>query len=422
MPLNDINTEYAHNSDFYLARQPVLNKKQQLCGYELLFRSAATGPANVVDDLMATSAVISHVVNLGIEKVLQEHTGFLNVDANMLLSDVLEFIPPKQIVLEILEHVKPTSALLTRIAELRSKGYRFALDDVVALSDDVGQLLPLVDIIKIDITNLTNSDLQTLAARFKSSKKLLLAEKVETLEQCKFCETLDFDYFQGYYFAKPAIITGKQLSLSEQSLLTVLVLLSSDAENDEIERALKRDSFLSLNILRLVNSAAAGMSTKITGISQAIMILGRRQLKRWIQILMYAKQGEKGTFEPALLSIAATRGALLENIAKRLYPTRRDIADTAFTVGIMSLMDILYNMSMTSILESMVLDDDIHNALINREGQFGDMLLVAEHIEDPSKNQDFNKVLTRLSLSPADVYELELEAFESASSISKAVN
>lgn len=422
MTVGDTLVVHTPSTDFYLARQPVLNKQQQLCGYELLFRSAATGPANVVDDLMATSSVISNVASLGLDKVLQEHIGFLNVDASILLSDVLEFIPPKKIVLEILEHVKPTPELLDRVAALRKKGYRFALDDVIALSDDVSLLLPHVEIIKIDITNMSNDVLSLLSRRFRALGKLLLAEKVETIEQCTFCQSLDFDFFQGYYFAKPSIITGKKLTLSEQSLLTVLIMLSNDASTNEIERAIKRDSFLSLNLLRLVNTPAVGGSTKVTSIGQAMAMLGRRQLKRWIQILMYAKHGEKVTFKPALLSVAATRGALLEILSGKLYPQRREMADLAFTVGIMSLMDILYTMPMSCLIEHMAMDDNIRHALLHREGVYGDMLRIAEHVEDPSKSEGFNEVLQRLRLSPADVYALEIEAFELAATMSKAVS
>ncbi|RJF98337.1 EAL and HDOD domain-containing protein [Noviherbaspirillum saxi] len=196
--------------DFFLGRQPILSRDNQLVAYELLFRDADTGTANVTDNVAATASVIAHTAQLGLSNVIGSQLGFINVDADLLNSDVIHFLPKNKVVLEILETVLATKSLLARVEELAEAGYRFALDDVVEYSDAVQKLLPLIPVVKVDISNMEDEHLSRLTRLFKTSGKTLLAEKVETLEQFERCMQLGFDYFQGYYFARPTVLTGKK--------------------------------------------------------------------------------------------------------------------------------------------------------------------------------------------------------------------
>ena len=221
--------------DFFLARQPILDRNQELYAYELLFRNGDVGGANFTSDLSATASVISHTAQLGIEKVVGDVCGFINVDAAVLMSDIFQFLPREKVVLEIVETVAATPEVLARIAELRAEGFSFALDDVITDSDDVRKFLPLVDIVKIDLRDMPLSALLKLTPQFKLAGKILLAEKVETVGQFKICLDLGFDYFQGYYFAKPSILSGKKLSPSQLSLMELMNLVDSDADSAAIE-------------------------------------------------------------------------------------------------------------------------------------------------------------------------------------------
>ena len=297
--------------EFFLARQPILDRNQELIAYELLFRNAKRGPANIRTDLSATAAVISHSSQLGMENVIGDALGFVNVDAAVLFSDIFHFLPRDRIVLEIVETMKVTPEILARITELVGQGYRFALDDVITDSDDVQQLLPLIEIIKLDLRDMPVSALLKLTAQFKQYNKKLLAEKVETLEQFNLCLDLGFDYFQGYYFARPSILSGKKLSPSQLSIMQMMALVNSDADDSQIEDAIKRDVSLSLNFLRLVNTPGLGVVRRVESLSQALVVLGRNHLQRWLQIMLYAEPCKKGHSMAALLTLATTRGRLL---------------------------------------------------------------------------------------------------------------
>lgn len=398
--------------EFFLARQPILDRNQTLVAYELLFRNADTGSAHVTDNLSATASVIAHVSQLGLEKVIGDVLGYLNVDAAVLMSDIFRFLPKEKVVLEIVETMKVTPEILARITDLVQQDFRFALDDVITDSEDVQQLLPLVEIIKFDLRDMPLSALLKLTPQFRLAKKKLLAEKVETREQFEICLELGFDYFQGYYFAKPVILSGKKLSPSQLAIMRLMGQIASNVDNSEIEASVKHDVSLCFNLLRLVNTPAIGARQHIDSVGQALIVLGRNQLQRWLQIMLYAEPCKKERSMTPLLSLAATRGKLLELIARRIDPCDRNMADTAFTVGIMSLMDTLFSIPMREILEQIPVGDAVRDALLHRGGRHGELLKLAEHMERIEEaGSMLEKLIDTIGLSVDDLYALQLAAF-----------
>ncbi|HVK94667.1 MAG TPA: EAL domain-containing protein [Noviherbaspirillum sp.] len=406
--------------EFFLARQPILDRNQTLVAYELLFRNAATGPARITNDLSATAAVIAHASQLGMEKVIGDSLGYLNVDAAVLMSDIFQFLPREKVVLEIVETMKVTPEILARIAQLVKEGFRFALDDVITDNEDVQKLLPLVEIIKFDLRDMPLSALLKLTPQFRRANKKLLAEKVESQEQFQTCLELGFDFFQGYYFAKPVILSGKKLSPSQFAIMQLLALVNSDADTTEIECHIKKDVSLCFNLLRLVNTPAIGARQRIDSISAALTILGRSQLQRWLQIMLYAEPNKKAQGMSPLLMLAATRGKLLELIAQQVEPDKRGVADTAFTVGIMSLMDTLFSMSMTEILNQISVVETVSDALLHRRGMYGDLLNLAEHIERLEEGDArLDELIRKFNLPGDELCALQVSAFEWSDSVTR---
>ncbi|HEX8604024.1 MAG TPA: EAL domain-containing protein [Pseudoduganella sp.] len=404
--------------EFYLGRQPILDRAGALFGYELLFRNGPVGPAQIdTSELSATAAVLAHVSQLGVEKVIGDGLGFVNVDEGALMSDIFGFLPREKIVLEIVETLQPTPAVLARMADLAGHGFQFALDDVRGDSTQLQAMLPMTQFVKMSMNGL-QAGLQpgapsALAARLKGEGKQLVAEKVETREAFTACLDLGFDYFQGYYFARPLIMSGKKLSPSQLAVMELMTLVVSDADNIVVERAIKRDASLAMNLLRLVNTPAVGARQRIDSLSQAVTILGRRQLQRWLQIMLYAEPGKRGGSQTPLLMLATTRGRLLELLAHKLRPAHRHVADIAFTVGIMSLMDTLFSIPMAELLTQIPVSDEVAEALQYRSGFFGELLKLAECIERIEDMQDaIMPVLRELEMSTDELVELEMSAFE----------
>ncbi|MDB5747509.1 MAG: hypothetical protein JWP72_2357 [Massilia sp.] len=398
--------------NFYLARQPVLDRNQALFGYELLFRNTPANAAEIDSDMAATADVLAHAAQLGLPRAIGDATAFLNVDTEVLMSDIFSFLPRERTVLELVGSVEASEQVLWRLAELSGHGFRFAAE-AGAHGSRFGRLLPLLDFVKVDLRTMPVVTMLGLLPRLRGTGKRLIAEKVESQTEYKTCLDLGFDYFQGFYFARPSVIAGRKLSPSQLAVVDLMTLVTSDADNREVERAVKRDVTLSLNLLRIVNTPAAGLRQRIDSIGQALIVLGRRQLQRWLQIMLYAEPGTRGHANTPLLMLASTRARLMELLAQRLRPAQPRVADVAFTVGIMSLMDTLFCVPMADLVEQIPVSEEVTNALLRRTGFFGELLRLAESIEQMEDGAGaMLPTLHQLADSGDDLVELEMAAFE----------
>jgi EAL and modified HD-GYP domain-containing signal transduction protein len=243
------------------------------------------------------------------------------------------------------------------------------------------------------------------------------------MEQFHACLGLGFDYFQGYYFAKPVVLSGKKLNPSQLAIVQLLTLIIADAETAEIERVIKQDASLGLMLLRLVNTPALGATSRIDSLNKALVVLGRRQLQYWLQIMLYAEPNKGTNFVSPLLVLAATRGKLMELIARKLKPGNANIANTAFTVGIMSLMDALFAQPMEKILEQFSVVEDISEALLHKAGFYGELLMLAGHIERiDEEGEMLLPMLEKLNFPIEDLPDLEIEAMQWSERISRSIS
>ncbi len=364
--------------EIFLGRQSIVDRGQNLRAFELLFRSSRQNRAEVGSATVATATVINYALNeLGLESVLGSYRGFINLDADMLMSETIELLPRRKVVLEILETVEPTPEIVERCRYLRDSGYTLAMDDFVHYDEALLPLLDLTHIVKVDLQLLDRERLAETTDRLRRFNVQMLAEKVRNIEQFKYCLDLGFDLFQGYYFAKPEIIAGKRLSSSEMVVMRVLGMLMSDADTAEIENVFKQDLGLSINMLRLVNSVATGAGSKVTSLASALIVLGRRQVQRWLQLLLFAQLSPCREFPSPLLQLAATRGKFLELMASG----NKTFEDNAFMTGIMSLIDALLSMSLVEIIGGLPIAEEVRDALLQRSGRLGQMLILAETLE-----------------------------------------
>jgi len=397
--------------NFYLARQPLLDRNQALFGYELLFRNRSDGAADIDSGLAASAGVLAHAAQLGLPRATGDAIAFLNVDTEVLMSDIFAFLPRERTVLELVGTVEATDAVLWRLAELAGHGFRFAAE-ASSHGNRLGRLLPLLDFVKVDLRATPVVTMLAIVPRLRGTGKRLIAEKVESQAEYRTCLDLGFDYFQGYYFAKPSVLAGRKLSPSQVAVMELMHLVTSDADNIEIERAIKRDVPLSVNLLRIVNTPAAGLRQRIESLSHALIVLGRRQLQRWLQIMLYAEPDTRGHTQTPLLMLASTRARLMELLAQRLRPGQRQVADVAFTVGIMSLMDALFSVPMADLVEQIPVSDEVAAALVKRSGFFGELLRLAESLERMDEDDAMLPVLGELADSGDELVELEMAAFE----------
>ena len=392
--------------DIFLGRQPIVDRAQQLHGFELLFRNSLANRAAVTDDRAATSTVIVHTLSeFGIDSVLGGFSGFINCDASFLMSDAIALLPPDKVVLELLESTVCNTEVQRRCLQLKSLGFRLALDDFQGATEYNRGLLPMMDIIKVDINGLSDAELDSVSRDVRTLNVIRLAEKVESVAQFKHCSDLGYHLFQGYHFSRPEMVSGRRLASSHMAVLRLMTMLQEDADIRKIEDVFKQNPALAVNLLRLANSAALGHRQPLRSVANAIVVLGRRQLQRWLLLLMLATPDQGQTARPALLHLAATRGKLMELLMLQDHPT---LADGAFVAGIVSVMDALLGQPLQQVVDALGLADDMRVALLERGGPIGRMLTVVESLEgdeDKDRNvlayldEDASRAVKRLNHS-----------------------
>jgi c-di-GMP-related signal transduction protein len=258
-------------------------------------------------------------------------------------------------------------------------GYTLALDDVAALTEPQLAVLPLISVIKIDVPAVRPEDLTGLVQQARLYGAQLLAEKIDTVKKYEFCREIGFDLYQGYYFARPVILPGRSVQSSSLVLLKLMSLIARDAELKELEDTLKHAPDLTLRLLRLVNSAAINLSRRIDSVQNAIRVIGRLQLNRLAQIMLFAQQNRANSGTDPVTQLAVVRGRQMEMVAQLLGWSAA--AERAFMVGMLSLVDTLFGQELLEIVTPLNLEESVMQALLHREGELGLLLQLAEASE-----------------------------------------
>jgi c-di-GMP-related signal transduction protein len=404
----------------YLARQPIVDRSGELAGYELLFRSTEENVANEEDDLYATSTVIVNAfTEIGLDQVIGDSHAYINVDSDFLFTDLVEALPANRVVLELLEQTIIEERTVDRCRELQAMGYRIALDDFVGNFAELDALLPTVDMVKVNFLRVDSLLIPELVTTLRKHSVQLIAEKIETPEQYKQAKELGIELFQGFHFARPELMSGKRDKPAKLALLRLIALAMDEAETSVIEQEFKRHPGLTVNLMRLVNSAAMHRRESITSLRHALVLLGRRQLKVWLQLLLYTSDRGNRSLSSPLLQLAAVRGKMMELIAERQTGTHGAFKDLAFMTGILSLMDVVLDMKKEDIAKELHLPAPVTAALLERDGEIGRLLTLTEQLERDDGAAVAKSLREIDGVDASDLVELQLGAFQWANEVAK---
>lgn len=396
----------------FVGRQPILDRNEKVIGYEILYRASGSATSAVFSDTsQAATQVMAHTFgSLGSDAVLGGGRGFFNVDRRVLLSEGVESLPSDRVVIEVLEDIEADEEVVARCRSLARRGYCLALDDWVP-DDRREALLPYAEIVKVDLPLVPVKELRKLTRRLSGAGVQLLAEKVETREEFERCHKLGYDFFQGYFFARPTIVEGADLDAEKSTLIRLMQLCMTDAETEAIVDLFKQDAKLSLNLLRVVNSAGRAARVRFETIEDAVRQLGRDQLGRWLSILLYAS-GETGGLDSPLFTAAAHRGRLMELILQTNTESQasREDEERAFLVGMLSVADALLGRSLPDLVSELGLSDEVASPLLERTGELGELLEFAEAVERCDLEK-FEPSLPRWSLALHELQTLEDRAY-----------
>ncbi len=353
-----------------VGRQPIFDRRLQVFAYELLYRrQELDGEADFADGDQATARVLANAfVELGFDVVTGGKPAFVNLTRAAISDQMAHLFPPERIVAEILEDVDADTEVLAHVRDLKDAGYLIALDDFL-FREGVDEFVDLADIVKIDLMQLSRAEVRSYCERIRSRGPKLLAEKIETQDDYQFCHDLGFDYFQGYFLCEPQVVAGRARAGGQIGVLQLIAKLNNpDSTVEELEQVIQRDARLSYNLMKYINSAAFAMTIKVESIHHALMMLGRRMVAVWANMVVVA--GFKGK-PNELLTTAMMRARMSEQLARRLG---RAHPDTYFTAGLFSILDALLDQPMAEVLEEIVLGEELGAALLNREGDIGFVL------------------------------------------------
>jgi c-di-GMP phosphodiesterase len=400
-------------TECFVGRQPILDRNNQVYGYELLYRHSLDNAIGDVDRTVATSRVVMNAfVDIGLENVVGRHTAFVHVSEDFLLAPELTSFPPERVVLQISEPIAATPEVLSALQRLTSEGHVIALNGY--RSDlPLADLLPYAEVVKLDALDLDNETIEEeIAAIAGGGRRVtLIAKRVETTERRNELAALGIDCFQGHFLARPEIVTGTRLPTNKLAILQLVSRISDpDLETSELEQLISTDPSLSFRVLRFVNSPLSGLSRRVDSIQQAVVLVGRSVIKNWVMLLAVASLDGA---VPELVKSALIRARLCEQLAQEAKLPGRD---AFFTVGLFSLMDAIMARPMDELLETLPFTNEIRTALAEHVGVWGEAVDCAEQLE-----QGAPQGAGFLGLSGERISDLYLEAIVWADEATAAV-
>jgi len=338
-----------------------LDRQRQLYGYELLYRSEHS--RNQFDGTEASAAtkqvISSTLLSIGLEDTLCGKKAFVNFNHRLLSDGMYLSLPRESTVIEILESVEPNSDLLALCRAIHDQGYMIALDDFV-YSPQFDALTNLAQLIKVDIRETTRTEQQRLLGTYRPRGIALLAEKVETYEEFEWARTAGYDYFQGYFFARPSVLQSQDVPASKLHCLRLLSELQKpNLDVKRVEALIRCDVALTYRLLRYVNSALFSRRGEVRSIERALMIVGTEQVRRWVALatlpmLATDKPGE-------LVTLSTVRARFCERLTQL---SGIALQNEAFLMGMFSLLDALLDRPLDKALGAVNLGPDIMQALL----------------------------------------------------------
>ncbi len=353
----------------FIGRQPIYDRALQVYAYELLYRSGEENSAGLPDGDAATSQVILNAfTEIGIENLVGNHLAFINLTRGFIIGDNPLPLTQGKLVLEVLEDIVVDAALIDAVRKLSQAGYLIALDDFI-FHESLRPLIDVADIIKIDVRALTRETVSAHVTELRRSKARLLAEKVETQEEYEYYKDLGFDYFQGYFFSKPKVITRHAIPANRLAILRLLGRLHDPAVSiNELNALISQDVSLSYKLLRYINSAFFALPKKVESLHQAIVYLGNQAIKTWVTLIALSGIDDK---PHELMTVALVRGKMCELLAERLKLPNKD---SYFITGLFSTLDAMMDAPLAQVVENLPLSPEVVAALLRHEGQAGQAL------------------------------------------------
>lgn len=390
----------------FIVREPLLNSKQQIIGYELNWQQKNTEALSDQE--------LNELLEFVGEQLIDSDSGWMLADSLLFLETVpalfhapaLKLLPPERIVLTVRRSYLADESTLEAVKELRAQGYGICLRgaDINRLDKTI---LGLISHIEVRLSATDFAAQAKMYAALKQSSIRMVARQVLTWQDFDACAALGLDTFVGKLHLTPRPEQNNQpkgINAAQTVILQLMELVRKNADITALEAVLRRDAGLSYKLLQYINSAGFGLRTPIQSLKHAVQLLGYSPLYRWLSVLL-ATASSSG-YSPVLMETAIVRGRFAELLGVASLP--KGEAENLFVAGMFSLLDRLLNVPMERVLATVQLPEMVTQALLTREGLYGPFLSLAEACELNSMLA--GSLAESLNISTADVNEAHLSA------------
>lgn len=358
-------------SEIFLVRQPIFDRADSAVGYELRFREPDDG-----GDAFARSYLSG-----SFEFLRAGLPAYVRCTREQLVERIFDAPEAKSLVVLLPPNLDPSEDVIDAVSSLSKRGVTVVLDEFELPKEAGSSMLSFLShaaMVRIDLRTQDPTRIGPMVAALKRQGKRVIADHVGDAKLYQACVALGFDVFQGAHFSRPEPLPATDLPTSTVTALRLLSLARDpDTPDRELERVISADPGVTYQLLRIVNSAALG-GRGITSIPHALRLVGRNNVVRWLAMATAtSRMGKKGS-DDELVRQAVQRARFCEQMA--VQGARVD-KGTLFLIGLFSLLDSVFRMSMSEVLERVNLADDVKEALLDRSGPYATALHLTEAYE-----------------------------------------
>ena len=399
----------SYNQDIFITRQPIYDSDMHVAAYELLFQNLAEDDSRIDYDDATTEVLINSLVEIGLPNIAENHPAFIGISPKYIRGELPVALQETNVVLQITAQFADLEQLPDQLRNLKADGFPIALKGFLFDANNVS-LAELADYVKVDISRLSQEELQQQIELLKSVDVTVIAEKVATQNDFAHCKQLGFEQFQGYFFCEPNVIKGQRTPTSRLAVLHLLAEIQNpNVTFTDLEKLIAKDVTLSYRILRYINSALYALPRKIESIRHALTMLGLRAVKNWVTVLAQSKFDDK-PYELMITSLLRAR--MCEILAEAL-----DIKhDATFVVGLFSTLDALLDRPMEEVLKDLPLTEEVNHAILYKQDVLGQILQCAIAYEQGDWEQ-----LPDLGLDNTTIKNAYLEAIHWTRDVGKEI-
>ncbi|RKY54318.1 MAG: hypothetical protein DRP93_05240 [Candidatus Neomarinimicrobiota bacterium] len=391
----------------YIAKQPIFDVDQHIFGYELYYRNDDK-EMTLPEKRLATASVLVNALNqMGLHTLVGDSLAFVNIDAKILLTDIIYTIPKERFVLELNEDIVINQKEYECIKALHKEGYKFALDNLSFTQEhlsNIDRVLPHVDYIKIDTISTDFELLKEKVGMFEGKK--LMAQKIESVFVHSAYKEIGFHYFQGFYLGEPELIKKNRIDPHHLGVIRLFNLLQGSVLMRDICPEFEQHNEIMLQLLQFVNSGGFAFETTPTSICDVLEFIGKKPLMQWLMLIVYAKAGRTGDSDINPSSILVqNRIDLMLGILKRMGKDNEENITQARFLSLLSLLETVFGMPLSVILDELEVEAVIKNALLHNEGTLGRLYALVLALENSDKETS-EKLLLAYGLEAEDTWHI----------------